>query len=272
MGMFFIVQCWRSVNFLTNMPADEAELLKAGTQGIVEGALKPFNNLIQALLGPAVTEVGLFLRDSVHDWREKRQVRLFQRTQELLAAAHINPHPVPFKILISIVENCSNEDDDSLQDRWANLLANAADPTETCSVAPSFPEILKELTARDVQLLDALFVEAVGRHEKGSGTTALGDVAFSFDDIHKAFSDAGLSRYKVGQWLSAREAQHDDVRTDISDIHFILDTLERNSLFVKKPEKFQVVIDAPIELDFHYSFSELGLRFVRACREPKSKG
>ena len=40
----------------------------------------------------------------------------------------------------------SVEDYESLQERWAALLANAADPKRDGQVLPSFVEILKELT------------------------------------------------------------------------------------------------------------------------------
>ena len=46
---------------------DDADNIKAiaqgSTQGAVEGAMKPFSDLLQALLGPSAEEGGLLLRD-----------------------------------------------------------------------------------------------------------------------------------------------------------------------------------------------------------------
>ena len=45
--------------------SDDAELLKAGVQGTVEDALKPFSDLIQAVFGPSANEIGSILHGTV---------------------------------------------------------------------------------------------------------------------------------------------------------------------------------------------------------------
>jgi hypothetical protein len=100
------------------MPDDDADLVKAGAQGIVEGAMKPVSDLIQALFGPAAAEAGLMFKESVQHYRQMRRLRLLRRTYELLTSARIEPQQVSLKLLIAIIENGSNEEDDDLQDRW----------------------------------------------------------------------------------------------------------------------------------------------------------
>jgi hypothetical protein len=41
--------------------SDDGELIKAGTEGLVEGTLKSFHELILRLFGPAADEAGLIL-------------------------------------------------------------------------------------------------------------------------------------------------------------------------------------------------------------------
>ena len=76
------------------MPDDDAELVKAGVQGMVEGSLKPFSDLIAALFGPAASEAGLMLQEHVRHSRLNRQVRLFERTAARLREAGVEPQRV----------------------------------------------------------------------------------------------------------------------------------------------------------------------------------
>src|ERR1700730_8286970 len=57
--------------------ANDADLIRAGVQGITEGAMRPLNDIIQALFGPAVDEAGLMLKESVQHFRQMRRIRFF---------------------------------------------------------------------------------------------------------------------------------------------------------------------------------------------------
>jgi hypothetical protein len=138
--------------------ADEDKLVKAG----IEAALKPFADLLDKLAGPAAEEIGLTLKDHVRMFRFKRQIRLFGRVKDMLAESNIEPGRVPFKLLLPMVENASIEENDDLQDRWAAMLANAA---TNHGVHPSFPEILKQLSERDVSYLDATYEYEEGKKQ-----------------------------------------------------------------------------------------------------------
>jgi hypothetical protein len=55
----------------------------------------------------------------------------------------------------------SVEDDPTLQERWAALLANAANPECNSEILPSFAEILKELTPPEVRFLDLAYMQVM---------------------------------------------------------------------------------------------------------------
>jgi hypothetical protein len=78
-----------------------------------------------------------------------------------------------------IIEAIGDEEDDSMSDRWAALLANAAGGSPD-QVPPSFPAILRELTAGEAQLLDALFERTHVNAEDANriGLGAMWPVAF----------------------------------------------------------------------------------------------
>jgi Abortive infection alpha len=249
---------------------DDAEIVKAGAQGIVEGAMKPFSGLIQAVFGPAAEEAGLMLQDHVKSYRLLRQVRLWQRTEEKLKRLGMKPKQVPLKLLGAIIDNASVEDQDDLQDIWANLLTNAADPHGRNTVVPSFPAILKELTSRDVKFLDALFLEARKLRGRVMGRDkSVEFVKFSDNQLLSVYSSAGMARYPKHGPLKYAEAQLPDVREDSPDIALSIDTFERQEIFVKR---FEVPVREgnknTFKLGTYYSFSHLGATFLMACRDP----
>src|SRR2546423_1921686 len=137
--------------FIGGSVSDSGDIAKAGFETI----FKPFADLIGKLAGPAAQEIGLTLQDHVRVLRLRRQLRLFKRVKEMLDEAYLEAHRVPLKILGPIIENASVEEDDSLQDRWAALLANAA--ADRDRIHPSFAEILKQLNSIEVLFLDVLY-------------------------------------------------------------------------------------------------------------------
>jgi hypothetical protein len=147
------------------MPDDNEGLIKAGTQGIVEGIMKPLNDLVGELFGPGATEAGLLIRDYIRVYRISRLTRLLQKAEMIFNARKITPKPVAPKLLTAILESGSLEDDDNLQDRWAALLVSSSDNRESSDLLPSAPEILKQLTPWEVLLLqncfDALTMDSI---------------------------------------------------------------------------------------------------------------
>jgi hypothetical protein len=67
-----------------------------------------------------------------------------------------DPQPVEPKLLLPLVQAASLENNETLIDRWAALLANAADPAQKVKVQPSFSEILRQLTPTEALLATAI--------------------------------------------------------------------------------------------------------------------
>lgn len=64
----------------------------------------------------------------------------------------------PLKLSMPLLENASLEDDDELQEKWANLLANTL--TQKKDIRPAYIEILKELSSIEVKILDKIYDDA----------------------------------------------------------------------------------------------------------------
>lgn len=123
----------------------------------IEALYKPIESIVKTLAGPAAEEIGLTFRDAVQVWRLKRQARLFKRVQEICAKAGIKPKAVKLSFLFDVVGRASMEDDDDLQDLWANLLANAADSRQQVLVRTTFPDILRQISKEEALYLVEMF-------------------------------------------------------------------------------------------------------------------
>ena len=133
------------------MAIDEKDVLKIG----MDAAVKPFANLLERLFGGAVDQIGGGWEDRLKARRYVRLVKLYAKIQDRLDEAGIDPHEIPEKIWVPALQAASLEDAETLQDKWACLLANAASPAAT--VHPAFVEILNAMAPLDAVVLDETY-------------------------------------------------------------------------------------------------------------------
>lgn len=74
-----------------------------------------------------------------------------------LAAVGREPQPVEPKLLLPLVQAAALEADPTLAEKWAALLANAADPAQKSPVLPGFAEVLRQLTPTDAIILAHIY-------------------------------------------------------------------------------------------------------------------
>jgi hypothetical protein len=100
-------------------------------------------------VGPAAEQLGKAA------WERAQQ--LGQQAHNLLTAVGREPQPVEPKLLVPLVQAAALETDESLADKWAALLANAADPARRVAVQPGFAGVLRELTPVEAQILERIY-------------------------------------------------------------------------------------------------------------------
>jgi hypothetical protein len=96
----------------------------------------------------------------------ERRARLMDRGAEFLHQRGLaEPNRiVPMSILVPILQLGSMEEDNQLQDLWAQLFVNAADAESGVVVEPAFIGILQNLSARDAAILENIYSVSV-EHE-----------------------------------------------------------------------------------------------------------
>ena len=124
---------------------------------LIDLANEFLSEIVVPAVGPTIKEIGGYVGDNVRYFRFQNQVNILVKAQEKLKQSGISPGKVPSKLLVPLLENGSLEDEESMVDKWANLLANAANPNYPSTVEASFIEILKQLSPNEVLILDKYY-------------------------------------------------------------------------------------------------------------------
>ncbi len=114
-------------------------------------------DLVHRLTGPMCDDIGAMISDKMKPYRAKNLVNTLRKTERILREAGLPANAVPTRLLFPIAEASSIEDNDTLQDMWAGLLATASQ--ETDSVSPSFIETLKQMTPDDARYIDKVYTD-----------------------------------------------------------------------------------------------------------------
>ena len=135
------------------MTEEELRLMNLGA----DAAMRPYAQLMDTLFGGSVEEVSELWR---YSWKIRRfgtQVKLMQRIQQMILDSGLQPARMAGELAIPLLSSANLENDDSMQRRWAALLANAALPETGTTIEPGFIQILSHLSPFDARFLDACF-------------------------------------------------------------------------------------------------------------------
>ncbi len=116
--------------------------------------LGPF---IGTMFGSPSFQLGELIGERIQRWRFTQAVNTVKKAKQKVEDAGLEPHEVPLRTLIPMLDAASLEDDGELVDRWSSLLANATSDPQ--SVPPSFPNILRELEPGQAQLLHWIYTQ-----------------------------------------------------------------------------------------------------------------
>lgn len=108
--------------------------------------------------GPLEQGAGI-IEDKLRHMRWERQQRLIQRAEEFLHQKGLpSPdNPIPLKNAVPLLEYATLEEDNSLQDLWAQLLVNGTNQCTGIKIERSFIEILAQISSLEAQILQAIY-------------------------------------------------------------------------------------------------------------------
>lgn len=102
-------------------------------------------------------EAAGLLKDGLFYWRAINALKLQDKLNAILARRQIDcPNPIPLRLAIPFLEEATMEDNETLQERWAQLLANAMDPHFRINMERYFAGALASLSPQDCIVLEKI--------------------------------------------------------------------------------------------------------------------
>lgn len=155
-------------------------------------------DFVQKLIFPAAEEVGGLLADRLKLFRLKNQVDVLTRAQNYLNEKNIKTKKISLKVMAPLLENCSLEEDESLKEKWAALIANTV--TEDSELESTlYSHLLSQITNRDAQIFQLIFTLCTTKQEgKAFIYNLKQDTIVKASDLSHAFGwDISTSEYNL---------------------------------------------------------------------------
>jgi hypothetical protein len=162
---------------------DENRRLSVFDQGLDAGAtkelIKKLGEAIATIFGPAAKEAGEWFGASVRSrralWEVKNVLDTVDKVDAILKQRAIEgkPIPIPPRQGIPILEAVAREDESSIQEMWATLIANASDPAKRVNIKRAYTGILSAIDPLEAQILKTMvpFIEKADRAKEGEELT-----------------------------------------------------------------------------------------------------
>ena len=119
----------------------------------------------RTFIGEAPEELGETVTAWTRYFKFKNFLAIHDKVEAIVAKRKCEGKmvPIPARIGIPLLEAATQENDETLQNKWAALIANAADPKTAFQIRKVFVSLLAELEPLDAAVLDVLpnAVEAV---------------------------------------------------------------------------------------------------------------
>jgi hypothetical protein len=115
------------------------------------------DKFLSTLLGSAVMETGELITDKIRFRRFRNQIIILQRAEELLKNSNLTAKEVSLKILVPLIEKGSLEENPSIQEMWANLLANASSYDYKAGLHAICIEVLSSISPYEASILNHIW-------------------------------------------------------------------------------------------------------------------
>jgi len=121
----------------------------------IEKGLELAKEFLGKLISPTIEEVGLLISENVKYLRFKNQIKILLKAKSFVEKEKISLKEIPLKILVPLLDKASLEDDETMQDKWANMLVNLVDSEKNLQ-NQIFPYLLSQISLEEYKELKDL--------------------------------------------------------------------------------------------------------------------
>ena len=154
-------------------------------------------SVVRAIAGPVAQELGVALSDRVKYWRLKNLISTSEKFDRICKEKNLRPEdlrPLTIAVGLPMLEHAANEEEDELQELWANLMVSATTDSESSEdsgdLYKTWSNMLGAMSKWDCRLLITVVEEGIaGRKDDAIQTKPL-----TQDDVNQA---AGMPTVRV---------------------------------------------------------------------------
>lgn len=210
-------------------------------------------DLLHKLTAPVCEQTGLLLGERMKAYREKKLHETLEKTDRLLRDLGLEANPVPPKLLLPIIDGCSIEDSEILQDMWAGLLASASQRSDL--IRPPFADTLKQLTPNEAKFLDKIF----GDYDDSGNAILLGMTVDEHTFTEEYGAPSGISAESFERLGFIQKAFRVNLQEAVSSAVVSRDIGTALRRFSRSMP----------EVLYEYEWTQYAIEFMGACRGPK---
>ena len=229
---------------------DPNDLSKDLAKAAGEAVVKEVGRFLQMVIGGPLKGIGGIASDQVSYWRYKNLLKLKDKVDAIHAerALEGKTAPIPPRYAIPLIDASSTEDDETIQNMWAGLIANATDHNTRLDVKKIYIDVLQKLEPLDALVLIYL---------SGKGIPTLSESGPEEIDIAE-LEHEGVS---LKDMATSFKISEEEIAGSLVNLHRL------ECLKVMRPNFLSdAVVSFQVGDEYNrYDLSDLGLALLKAC-------
>jgi hypothetical protein len=256
----------------------------------------------------AANEFGQLLGDQMKYWRFRNFVRIQKRVEEIVSDRGLSPEQfkqIPFGDSFRTLEAASLEEEESVQELWARLIANSIDPTQKVTIRKLYTDILRSLSPAETALLELLWhcqanAAFKSREEVAAFNEEMNELAerkwrrFQSDernaavqnlirlrcvtfrpqtlDLRNLFAVTPIEKHRIAKWAVVDPTEFQKLINNIAELIFVAagikDYGRSGSISLSSSgSSFPIMHFGTIEVpEMNFMLTSMGLDLMRACQ------
>lgn len=235
--------------------------------------------LLKTLFGPSFNELGGLIGDQVRFRRFNNQINIFSKAQEKLKQKKIDPQKVSLKVLAPLIEYSSLEEEENLQEKWANLIAHILGGNKEVVFQQNCITILNRLSAEEAKLLDKLHDnlerKKLWRYQKSVEHYETLKKKFFKDKPPRKIEEYSLDSFifnisKLSKEFSIVSSELEFSISNLISLGLLkweTDVLVKATKSSEDPEDTDIDVDVNVYNNDDFIFTSIGDKFIRICKE-----
>ena len=125
-------------------------------------------SVVRAIAGPGAHELGTVLSDRVKFWRLTNLIDISEKFDRICKEKNLTPEdlrPLTIAVGLPLLEHAANEEEDELQELWANLMVSATADSESLEDAgdlyKTWANMLSTMSKWDCRLLSTMVEKGI---------------------------------------------------------------------------------------------------------------